>query len=203
MGFFDEALKKAAPGGLFSKPLVIAAGALILAKWLGGSKSAETAPQGKSGGSAPQGRPRSPADIMPPDLPSQTPRMPVPSGPSGGYQGQARDQGRGEPQTVDITLPDEGVSGGLEGFLEKLRKAGLGEEADSWVNTGPNKPVDSGRLKPAIGELTISEIARRAGTSEQDVMEILTQVLPQLVDNMTPEGRVPSPQDVDRWGRSV
>lgn len=203
MGFFDEALKKAAPGGLFSKPLVIAAGALILAKWLGGSKSAQTAPQGNTGGGA-QGRPRSPADIMPPDMPSQAPRMPAPSGPSGGYQGgQSRDQGRGEPQTVDINLPDEGVSGGLDGFLDKLRKAGLGEEADSWVKTGPNKPVDSGRLKPAIGEMTVSEIARRAGTSEQDVMEILTQVLPQLVDNMTPEGRVPTQQEVDRWGKSV
>ncbi|MBM3608507.1 MAG: DUF937 domain-containing protein, partial [Alphaproteobacteria bacterium] len=189
-----------------------AAGALILAKWLGGSRSDKPAEPSSSGQgqsrSAPQGRPRSPADIMPPDLPQQTQRMPSPApmpGQRGGQQGlpQHRGQGRGEPQTIDINIPDEGVSGGLGGLLEKLRNGGLGEEADSWVKTGPNKPVDGERLRPAIGDLTVSEIARRAGTSEQDIMEILTQVLPQLVDNMTPEGRVPTQQEIDRWGRQV
>jgi uncharacterized protein YidB (DUF937 family) len=195
MGVFDEALKKSVPGGKLTKPLIIAAGALILAKWLGGGKEEPAPAPGQIG------KPRSPADIMPPE--SKPAPLPGPGG-----QGQGR---QGQPQTIDIDtsgrepprLPDEGLSGGLGGLLDKLRKGGLGEEADSWVKTGPNKPVEPGRLKPAIGEMTISEIARRAGTTEEDIAEILTQVLPQLVDNLTPEGKVPTQQDVDRWGKSV
>lgn len=195
MGVFDDALKNAVPGGKLTKPLVIAAGALILAKWLGGGKAEPEA--ASPGGSA--GRPRSPADIMPPErAPSQLP------GPGTSVPGG---QGR-QPQTIDInakeaSIPDEGLAGGLGGLIEKLRKGGLGEAADSWVKTGPNKPVQKTELGSAIGQMTISEIARRAGTTEEDITEILTQVLPQLVDKLTPEGKVPTQQDVDRWGKRV
>lgn len=197
MGVFDEALKKAVPGGKLTKPLVIAAGALILAKWLGGGKGEPEA--ASPGGSA--SRPRSPADIMPPE---QAP-APLPGPGTSAPGGQGR-----QPQTIDIntrgnthepSMPDEGLAGGLGSLLDKLRKGGLGEAADSWVKTGPNKPVQKGELGSAIGQMTISEIARQAGTTEEDIAEILTQVLPQLVDNLTPEGKVPTQQDVDRWGK--
>ena len=122
MGMFDDALKKSVPGGGLTKPLVIAAGALILAKWLGGGQQAPPPPAG--------GRER--ADQI---LPPETPRAPLPS--------PAPRSGQGQPQTIDINQPhsDDGLSGGLGGLIDKLRKGGLGEVVDSWVKTGPNKPV--------------------------------------------------------------
>ncbi len=190
MGMFDDALKKSVPGGNLTKPLIIATGALILAKWLGGGKDSPK-DETVSGG-----RERADQILPPGNSPSLPPGSGIPQ------------SGSRQPQTIDINtpgqgLPDEGLSGGLGGLIDKLRKGGLGEQADSWVGTGPNKPVQPGQLGDAIGKMTISEIAQKAGTTEEDIMEILTQVLPQLVDNLTPQGRIPSQQDVDRYGRRV
>lgn len=92
--------------------------------------------------------------------------------------------------TADAT-PDGGLLGGLGGLLDKLKNGGLGEAADSWVGTGQNKPVPPGQLGSALGQQTISDLARRAGMSEQELLQQLSQVLPGVVDKMTPNGQVP------------
>ncbi len=182
MGMFDDALKNSVPGGSITKPLVIAAGALILAKWLGGGKEA----------AQPAGGGERADQILPPET-----RSPFPSpAPRSGH-----------PQTIDInhpqSLPDEGLSGGLGGLIDKLRKGGLGEAADSWIGGGQNKPVQPSQLGPAIGQMTIKEIAERAGTTEEDIMDILTQTLPELVNNLTPKGRLPTQQEVENYRRGA
>lgn len=91
---------------------------------------------------------------------------------------------------------DGGLLGGLGGLLEKLRSGGLADAADSWVGTGQNKPVQPGQLGSAIGQQTISELARKAGVSEQELLDQLARVLPGLVDKMTPDGRVPDVRQV-------
>ncbi|MFK8253648.1 YidB family protein [Ancylobacter terrae] len=97
------------------------------------------------------------------------------------------------PQTADA---DGGLLGGLGGLLDKLRTGGLADAADSWVGTGQNKPVQPGQLGSAIGQQTISELARKAGVSEQELLDQLARVLPGLVDKMTPDGRVPDLRQV-------
>ena len=165
MGMFDDALKNAVPGGNFTKPLVIAAGALILSKWMSGNKAADAAQP----------------EIMPPT------RAPQPAPQQ--YQ----------PQTIDV--PDHAIPGGLGGLLDKLRNGGLADAANSWVGTGANQPVTPGGLSSALGKTTVSELAQKAGTTEADILDILTQVLPQLVDKLTPNGRVPTPQEASVWGK--
>jgi uncharacterized protein YidB (DUF937 family) len=88
--------------------------------------------------------------------------------------------------------PDGGLAGGLGGLLDKLRTAGQSEAADSWVGTGENKPIQPRDLGKAIGQPTISDIARRAGMSEEELVQQLSAVLPGLVDKLTPEGSVPT-----------
>ncbi len=165
MGMFDDALHNAVPGGNLTKPLMIAAGALLLAKWLGG----------KSGSSQPE--------ILPPLRTPQS--MPQTA----------------QPQTIDASVPDSAIPGGLGGLLDKLRHGGLAEAANSWVGTGPNQPVTQGQLGAALGQTTISEIAQKSGASEADILDMLKQMLPQLVDHLTPNGRVPTAQDVAASGR--
>lgn len=89
------------------------------------------------------------------------------------------------------TAPDGGLLGGLGGLLDKLKNGGLSDAADSWVGTGQNKPVQPGQLGSALGQQTISDLARRAGMSEQELLQQLSQVLPGVVDKMTPNGQVP------------
>jgi uncharacterized protein YidB (DUF937 family) len=168
MGMFDDALNKSVPGGNLTKPLVIAAGALMLAKWLGG-RSAEPAQP----------------EIMPP---TKAPPQNAP-------------WGSGRPQTIDVNHSDEGLSGALGGLLDKLRNGGLSDAANSWVAPGPNRPVAPDQLNSALGKTTVSELAQKAGVSEQELLDMLAQSLPGLVDNLTPQGRVPTQDEINRYGR--
>jgi uncharacterized protein YidB (DUF937 family) len=105
-------------------------------------------------------------------------------------------EGAGAPAQIPEEEADGGLAGGLGGLLEKLQKGGLGDVADSWVNPGANKPVQPNDLGSAIGNSTISDIARQAGVSEQELLKQLSVILPGLVDKMTPGGRVPTNREV-------
>jgi uncharacterized protein YidB (DUF937 family) len=89
-----------------------------------------------------------------------------------------------------------GLMGGLSGLLDRLSNAGHGETAQSWVGTGQNLPIQSGQLGSALGQTTVSELARNAGMSEQQLLAELSRVLPGVVDKLTPDGRVPSQAEI-------
>ena len=105
--------------------------------------------------------------------------------------------GDAEPSARQGTQPtsDEGAGGllgGLGGLLDQLQKGGLGNAANSWVGTGPNQPVSPGQLGSALGPNIIKTIAQRSGLSEDEITKQLSQVLPGVVDKLTPQGRVPT-----------
>lgn len=80
---------------------------------------------------------------------------------------------------------------GLENLLGKLRQQGLGPEVDSWVSTGPNRPVAPEQIQTAFGQEQLSGMAQQFGMPSGALGGILAQLLPQLVDRLTPNGRVP------------
>lgn len=91
-----------------------------------------------------------------------------------------------------------GLGGGLGGLLEKLANAGHAETANSWVGTGANAAIQPGQLGSALGQTTISDLARHAGMSEQELLAQLSRVLPGVVDRLTPNGRVPSLAEIEQ-----
>ena len=86
-------------------------------------------------------------------------------------------------------------AGGISGLIEKLRNSGLGQHADSWVGTGRNMPVAPDQLRSAIGPDVLDQLARHFNLSEEEASAGLAQVMPELVNEMTPEGQVPDDQD--------
>jgi uncharacterized protein YidB (DUF937 family) len=96
------------------------------------------------------------------------------------------------PQQANPPAPDGGLLGGLGGLIGKLTEAGQGDTVDSWVKPGPNQPISPGSLGNALGSQTISDLAARAGLSEQDLLDQLAKVLPGVVDKATPQGQIPS-----------
>jgi uncharacterized protein YidB (DUF937 family) len=82
-------------------------------------------------------------------------------------------------------------SGGLGGLLDAFRSAGLGQHADSWVGKGQNLPMPSGALEQLLGRGGLAQIAQHAGISEGDAARGLSALLPDVVDRVTPDGRVP------------
>ena len=106
-----------------------------------------------------------------------------------------RSGGRDTADTPTQTASDEGAGGllgGLGGLLDKLQKGGLGSAANSWVGTGQNQPVPPGQLGSALGPDIIKTLAQRSGLSEEDITKQLSQVLPGVVDKLTPQGRLPT-----------
>lgn len=83
------------------------------------------------------------------------------------------------------------VLGGLGELVDHFRNAGLGKKADSWVSTGQNEPVEDHELGQALGPDLIDSLAKQTGLDPKEILKRLSQVLPQAVDQMTPEGRLP------------
>ncbi|MBV9201539.1 MAG: DUF937 domain-containing protein [Alphaproteobacteria bacterium] len=88
------------------------------------------------------------------------------------------------------------ISGGLGDLMRQLQQSGHGEAANSWVGNGPNKPISPGDLGSALGADQIDSIATQSGLSRDDLLRGLSQYLPQVVDHLTPDGRLPTDSEV-------
>lgn len=89
------------------------------------------------------------------------------------------------------------ANGGLQKILGSLRTNGLSAEADSWVSTGDNKPIDPAQVTQALGG-EVSQVAGQLGIDEGQASELLAHVLPGLVNTVTPDGSEPSNADLDK-----
>ena len=87
----------------------------------------------------------------------------------------------------------------MGGLLEKLQQSGYGDVAKSWVASGPNQPISPGQLGAALGPSLIKTLAEKTGSSEQDVTAQLSKILPGFVDKLTPQGRVPTGDEIARF----
>jgi OOP family OmpA-OmpF porin len=83
-------------------------------------------------------------------------------------------------------------TGGLQGFLDQFRRAGLGETVSSWVSRGSNTPVTTEQLERAIGNDTVNRITSNVGVARAAGASALAYMIPRVVDLLTPEGVVPS-----------
>ena len=84
-----------------------------------------------------------------------------------------------------------GAAGGLGGLLEQLQRTGYGEQANSWVSRGPNQPIPPDGMARIFGRDGLAQISQQAGISEEDASRGLSELLPEVVDRVTPEGDVP------------
>jgi len=81
-------------------------------------------------------------------------------------------------------------NGGLGGVLGKFRQAGMGAQADSWVSTGQNMNISPEQLQQVFGSGALSDIAAKLGMSQDQAGSAMSQVLPELVNQLTPQGQV-------------
>lgn len=107
------------------------------------------------------------------------------AGPLLGGQGQ-----RGSPLLGSL-LGMLGQSGGLAGLVQAFEQAGLGHVAGSWVGTGQNAPVSPQQVQQALGP-QVQQLAQQHGMTTDAVSSALSQLLPGLVDHLTPGGQLPS-----------
>jgi len=90
------------------------------------------------------------------------------------------------------------LSGGLNDLLKQFQQSGHSETANSWVGTGPNKAISPQDLASALGTDKINSLMTQSGMSRDDLLKGLSQYLPQVVDQLTPAGRLPTEQEAQR-----
>ncbi|AEK63082.1 YidB family protein [Collimonas fungivorans] len=91
---------------------------------------------------------------------------------------------------------DAGSAGG--GLLSALEGAGLGSVVQSWIGTGQNQPISPDQVQQALGGGQLQELAQKAGISPSEAAGHLSEILPGLVDKLTPHGEAsPAPGGVD------
>ena len=90
------------------------------------------------------------------------------------------------------------LSGGLSDLLKQFQQSGQGEAAKSWVGNGPNQSISSDDLAKALGADQINTLMAHSGLSRQDLLAGLSQHLPEVVNELTPDGRLPTEQELSR-----
>lgn len=90
------------------------------------------------------------------------------------------------------------LSGGLGDLMKQLQEGGHGDTANSWVGKGQNKPIAPGDLANALGADQIDAIASQSGMSRNDLLQGLSQYLPDVIDHLTPDGRLPEANELSR-----
>ena len=90
------------------------------------------------------------------------------------------------------------MSGGLSELVDRFKQSGHGEPAESWVGTGPNKPVTPPQLEQAIGPEVLETFSKQTELSREELLARLSRELPDAVDKYTPHGRLPTETDFPR-----
>jgi uncharacterized protein YidB (DUF937 family) len=91
------------------------------------------------------------------------------------------------------------LSGGLNDLLKQFQQSGHGEVAQSWIGPGPNKTISPDNLEDALGADRINTLSSLSGMSREDLLNGLSQQLPDVVDQLTPDGRLPTEQEAARF----
>ncbi len=81
-------------------------------------------------------------------------------------------------------------AGGIGGLMEKFKQAGHGQQVGSWVSTGENQPIDAGAVQHVFGDDELSQMSQQLGVPQEEVAGGLAQILPQIVNHLSPEGEV-------------
>jgi uncharacterized protein YidB (DUF937 family) len=90
------------------------------------------------------------------------------------------------------------LSGGLDKLIKEFQANGQGKVAQSWVGTGPNQEIAPNDLADALGSDTLDALTRQTGLGRDDLLAGLSQQLPDLVDQLTPNGRLPTEAEASR-----
>lgn len=85
---------------------------------------------------------------------------------------------------------------GLAGLVQQFQQKGMGDLVNSWVSTGENKEISAQQVEEALGRDQVQQFAQQTGMSGQQAAGNIAQLLPQLIDNLTPNGQVPAQGDI-------
>ena len=102
-----------------------------------------------------------------------------------------------------LQLVNNPQTGGLAGLVQSFQNGGLGEIVKSWVSTGQNLPISADQIQSALGSGPLQNIASQLGLNTEQVSGQLAELLPQVVDKLTPDGSIPEGSDLLAQGMNL
>jgi uncharacterized protein YidB (DUF937 family) len=90
-----------------------------------------------------------------------------------------------------------GGTGGLGGLVQAFQGRGMGDMMSSWISTGPNPPATADQMATVLGPATLSQFAAKAGIPQGEAGGLLAGLLPMVIDQLTPQGKVPESNDLE------
>lgn len=93
--------------------------------------------------------------------------------------------------------------GGLTGLIQTFHQKGMGDLVNSWVSTGQNQPISPEQVHNALGSDTVQQLASSAGVSTETAASSLSQMLPMLIDKLTPDGQLPQQGNLMQSGMDM
>jgi uncharacterized protein YidB (DUF937 family) len=95
--------------------------------------------------------------------------------------------------------PQGGLLGGLSGLLQSFQQSGHGDVINSWIGPGQNQPIAPDQLHRALGPEAVDNLSRLTGLPQDQLVSEVSRVLPDIVDKLTPRGRMPDQAEMSRW----
>ena len=114
------------------------------------------------------------------------------TGQGGGMPGMGAGPGPGGSPLLMILLQLLQQNGGLGGLMGRMQQSGMGDQVQSWIGTGQNQSISPDALSQIFGQGQLSQIAQQLGMSQQEAAGGMAQMLPDLVNEMTPQGQIPA-----------
>ena len=96
-------------------------------------------------------------------------------------------------------------NGGIGAVLDRFRQQGYAGQTQSWMDRGDNQPLDEQAVEQVVGHGELQQMAQRLGVPEHDVAEAFAEIMPEMVDQLTPDGQLPQQADavLDEAGRTL
>lgn len=111
---------------------------------------------------------------------------------------RAREPVPRQPVPAPTGAPADSILGGLNDLIGKLTAGGAAPQVNSWMGPGQNQPIQPGQLGGALGQNVLDELSQRTGMDQRELLNQLAVALPQLVNHLTPNGRIPTRADFEK-----
>ncbi|MEY4506917.1 MAG: hypothetical protein RL297_1495 [Pseudomonadota bacterium] len=100
--------------------------------------------------------------------------------------------GGGNMASMVMGLLNNPEVGGIQGLVAAFQKNGLGDTVASWISTNANLPISADQIMSVLGQGSLSDLAAKTGLSNGDVASSLSEHLPAFIDQLTPNGQLPT-----------